>query len=82
MYGKDSGKPEILLNVPAEKVAFSMSANGDQSVTIPNGEFSYTVGEYLRGGPFIQVWKGQKFITEVKLNGTTSENNIENYINH
>ncbi|SQA96905.1 Uncharacterised protein [Cedecea neteri] len=82
VYGKDSGKPEILLNVPAEKVAFSMSANGDQSVTIPNGEFSYTVGEYLRGGPFIQVWKGQKFITEVKLNGTTSENNIENYINH
>lgn len=82
VYGKDSGKPEILLNVPADKVAFSMSANGDQSVTIPNGEYSYTVGEYLRGGPFIQVWKGQKFITEVKLNGTTSENNIEKYINH
>ena len=82
VYGKDSGKPDILLNVPADKVKFTISGNGDQSVTIPNGDYNYTVGEYLRGGPFIQVWKGQKFITEVKLNGATSENNIENYINH
>jgi hypothetical protein len=82
VYGKDSAKPEILLNVSAEKVDFSMAGNGDQSLTIPNGNYNYIVGEYLRGGPFIQVWKGQKFITEIKLNGTPLENNIEKYVNH
>ena len=61
---------------------FSMSGNGDQSVTIPNGEYRYEIGEYLRGGPFIQVWKGSKFITEIKLNGANFENNIEQYINN
>jgi hypothetical protein len=80
-YGKDDN-PEILINVPREKVEFSMSGNGDQSVTIPHGEYRYKVGEYLRGGPFIQVWKVNKFITEIKLNGTTFENNIEQYINN
>lgn len=81
VYGKDDN-PEILINVPREKVEFSMSGNGDQSVTIPNGEYRYVIGEYLRGGPFIQVWKANKFITEIKLNGTTFENNIEQYINN
>ena len=42
----------------------------------------YGIGEYLRGGPFIQVWKGSKFITEIKLNGANFENNIEQYINN
>ena len=82
VYGKDSAKPEISLDVSAEKVDFSMAGNGDQSLAIPNGDYNYIVGEYLRGGPFIQVWKGQKFITEIKLNGTTLENNIDKYINH
>ena len=81
VYGKDDN-PEILINVPREKVEFSMSGNGDQSVTIPNGEYRYEIGEYLRGGPFIQVWKGSKFITEIKLNGANFENNIEQYINN
>ncbi|MGR7432275.1 hypothetical protein ACU61S_09760 [Klebsiella aerogenes] len=81
VYGKDDN-PEILINVPREKVEFSMSGNGDQSVTIPNGEYRYEIGEYLRGGPFIQVWKGSKFITKIKLNGTNFENNIEQYINN
>ncbi|ELZ0585904.1 TPA: hypothetical protein ACVEY8_001196 [Yersinia enterocolitica] len=82
VYGKDSAKPEILLDVSAEKVDFSMAGNGDQSLAIPNGDYNYIVGEYMRGGPFIKVWKGQKFITEIKLNGTTLENNIDKYINH
>ena len=81
VYGKDDN-PEILINLPREKVEFSMSGNGDQSVTIPNGEYRYVIGEYLRGGPFIQVWKGNKFITEIKLNGDSFENNIEQYINN
>lgn len=81
VFGKDSGKPEILLNVPIDKVDFSMAGNGDQSLTIPNGNYNYILGEYLRGGPFIQVWKDQKFITEIKLNGKTFENNIEQYAN-
>lgn len=81
VFGKDDN-PEILINAPREKIEFIMSGNGDQSVTIPNGEYRYVVGEYLRGGPFIQVWKGQKFITEIKLNGANFENNIEQYINN
>ena len=81
VYGKDDN-PEILINVPREKVEFTISGNGDQSVTIPNGEYRYEIGEYLRGGPFIQVWKGSKFITEIKLNGANFENNIEQYINN
>ncbi|WP_288443394.1 hypothetical protein [uncultured Serratia sp.] len=82
VYGNDSGKPEMLINVPIEKVKFSMAGNGDQSVTIPNKKYQYIVGEYLRGGPFIQVWKGQSFVTEIKLNASDFENHIERYINN
>ena len=81
VYGKDSGKPDILLNVPADKVKFTLSGNGDQSVTIPNGDYSYTVGESLRGGSSIQVWKQQKLITEIELSGETLENHIEKFSN-
>ena len=81
VYGKDSGKPDILLNVPADKVKFTLSGNGDQSVTIPNGDYSYTVGESLRGGSSIQVWKQQKLITEIELSGDTLENHIEKFSN-
>lgn len=82
VYGKDSGKPDILLNVPADKVKFTLSGNGDQSVTIPNGDYSYTVGESLRGGSYIQVWKQQELITEIELNGETLENHIEKFSNN
>lgn len=81
VYGKDDN-PEILINVPIEKVDFIQSGNGDQSVTIPNGKYKYIVGEYLRGGPFIQVWKEQSFVTEIKLNGIDFENDIERYIHN
>ncbi|MGM7881116.1 hypothetical protein [Yersinia enterocolitica] len=81
VYGKDSGKPDILLNVPKDKVKFTLSGNGDQSVTIPNGDYSYTVGESLRGGSSIQVWKQQKLITEIELSGETLENHIEKFSN-
>ncbi|HEJ7646101.1 hypothetical protein KAT64_04230 [Klebsiella oxytoca] len=81
VFGPDSGKPEILLNISADKVDFSMAGNGDQSISIPNGNYIYEVGEYLRGGPFIQVWKGQKFITEIKLDSSNFENNIAQYVN-
>ena len=52
VFGKDDN-PEILINAPREKIEFIMSGNGDQSVTIPNGEYRYVVGEYLRGGPCV-----------------------------
>ncbi|ECF2500915.1 hypothetical protein E1911_24815, partial [Salmonella enterica subsp. enterica serovar Virchow] len=81
VYGKDSGRPDILLNVPAGKVNFTISGNGDQSVTIPNGDYSYTVGESLRGGSSIQVWKQQKLISEIELKGDTLENHIEKFSN-
>jgi hypothetical protein len=81
VFGKDGDKPDILLNVPKDKVEFSLSGNGDQSITIPNGAYSYTVGEYLRGGPFIQVWKNQKLISEIELGGKVLENNISDYAN-
>ncbi|CUA04050.1 Uncharacterised protein [Escherichia coli] len=81
VFGRDSGKPEILLNIPADKVDFSMAGNGDQSISIPNGDYIYEIGEYLRGGSFIQVWKGQRFITEIKLDSSNFENNIEQYVN-
>ncbi|CAI1187368.1 Uncharacterised protein [Serratia fonticola] len=79
VFGKDGAKPDVLLNVPKDKVEFTLSGNGDQSVTIPNGAYSYTVGEYLRGGPFIQVWKNKKIISEVELGGKVLENNISDY---
>lgn len=82
VYGKDSGRPDILLNVPAGKVNFTISGNGDQSVTIPNGDYSYTVGESLRGGSSIQVWKQQKLISEIELSGDTLENHIEKFSNN
>lgn len=81
VFGKDGAKPDILLNVPKDKVEFSLSSNGDQSVTIPNGAYSYTVGEYLRGGPFIQVLKNKKLISEIELGGKVLENNISDYVN-
>lgn len=81
VFGKDGAKPDILLNVPKDKVEFTLSGNGDQSVTIPNGAYSYTVGEYLRGGPFIQVWKNEKLISEIELGGKVLENNIGDYAN-
>ncbi|CNE01770.1 Uncharacterised protein [Yersinia intermedia] len=59
-YGKDRAKPNILLYFPKDKVELTLSGNGDQSVTTPNGVYSYTVGEYLRNGPFIQVWNPPK----------------------
>ncbi|HBM2882472.1 TPA: hypothetical protein LVL12_000462 [Klebsiella oxytoca] len=80
VYGKDEN-PEVLINVPREKIEFNQSGNGDQSVTIPDGDYNYIVGEYIRGGPFIQVWKGQNFVTEIKLSENTLENNIERYSN-
>ncbi len=80
VYGKDEN-PEILINVPREKIEFNQSGNGDQSVAIPDGDYNYIVGEYIRGGPFIQVWKGQNFVTEIKLSENILENNIERYSN-
>lgn len=81
VFGKDGTKPDILLNVPKDKVEFTLSGNGDQSVTIPNGVYNYTVGEYVRGGPFIQVWKNEKLISEIELGGKVLENNISDYAN-
>ncbi|MFQ9623258.1 MAG: hypothetical protein ACLR17_18395 [Enterobacteriaceae bacterium] len=65
VYGKDSAKPEILLDVSAEKVDFSMAGNGDQSLTIPNGDYNYIVGDYLRGGHLFRYGKGRSLLLKL-----------------